>query len=58
MAMKGKQVATSLYLDPAMYEAIKGLSASTRVPVAVYLREALVDLLAKYKVKVPKGKAK
>lgn len=56
--MKGKQVATSLYLDPAMYEAIKGLSASTRVPVAVYLREALVDLLAKYKVKVPKGKAK
>jgi predicted DNA-binding protein len=57
-AMKGKRVITSLYLDPPMYEALKGLSASTRIPVAVYLREAMADLLAKYKVRVPKGSAK
>lgn len=56
--MKGKQVATSLYLDPVIYETLKEFSAKTRVPVAEYLREAITDLLAKYKVKVPKGKAK
>lgn len=57
--MKGKRVLTSLYLDPPAYEALKGLSESSRVPVAVYLREAIDDLLAKHKVKVkPAKKAK
>jgi predicted DNA-binding protein len=54
--MKGKRVLTSLYLDPPVHEALKGLSAKTRVPVAVYLREAIEDVLAKYSVKVPKPK--
>jgi hypothetical protein len=55
--MKGKRVLTSLYLDPPAYAALKAYSESTRVPVAVYLREAIDDLLAKHKVKVPKPKA-
>lgn len=57
--MKGKRVNTSLYLDPPAYEALKSLSEKSRIPVAVYLREAIDDLLAKYKVKVkPAQKAK
>lgn len=49
--MKGKRVLTSLYLDPPVHEALKRLSADTRVPIAVYLREAIDDLLKKYRVK-------
>lgn len=49
--MKGKRVLTSLYLDPPIHEALKGLSATTRIPVAVYLREAVGDLLVKYDAK-------
>ena len=54
--MKGKRVLTSLYLDPPVHKALKGLSESTRIPTAVYLREAIADLLTKYKVKAPVGK--
>jgi hypothetical protein len=54
--MKGKRVMTSLYLDPPVHKALKGLSLATRVPTAVYLREAIADLLKKYGVKVPPGK--
>ena len=54
--MKGKRVMTSLYLDPPVHKALKGLSLTTRVPTAVYLREAIADLLKKYGVKVPAGK--
>lgn len=46
--MKGKRVLTSLYLNPPMHVALKQLSETTRVPIAVYLREAVSDLLAKY----------
>lgn len=56
--MKGNRVLTSLYLDPPAHAALKQLSEETRVPVAVYLREAIADLLAKYDVKVAKPKAK
>ena len=48
--MKGNRVLTSIYLDPPAYEALKNLSKETRVPQAVYLREALDDLLSKYDV--------
>ena len=47
--MKGKRVLTSLYLDPPMHAALKRLSETTRVPIAVYLREAVSDLLTKYR---------
>jgi len=54
--MKGRRVLTSLYLDPPVHKALRELSLTTRVPTAVYLREAIADLLGKYGVKVPKGK--
>lgn len=50
--MKGKRILTSLYLDPPEHTALKALSEKTRIPAAVYLREAVDDLLIKYKVKV------
>lgn len=49
--MKGNRIHTSLYLDPPVQQALKNLSATTRVPIAVYLREAIGDLLSKYEVK-------
>lgn len=52
--MKGNRILTSIYLDPPVYQALRELSDTTRVPQSVYLREALDDLLAKYKVKIPK----
>jgi predicted DNA-binding protein len=55
--MRGKRVLTSIYLDPPAHEALKELSESTRVPIAVYLREAIADLLKKYDVKT-RGKKK
>jgi predicted DNA-binding protein len=51
--MKGKRILTSLYLDPPVHKALKELSQTTRIPSAVYLREAIADLLHKYGVKVP-----
>jgi predicted DNA-binding protein len=56
--MKGKRVLTSLYLDPAAAEALRRLSDETRIPQAVYLREAIDDLFTKYSVKLPKLRAK
>ena len=56
VTMKGKRVLTSLYLDPPVHKALKQLSETTRVPTAVYLREAVADLLKKYGVKAPAGK--
>lgn len=42
----------SLYIDPDVHLAVKQLSKKTRVPAAVYLREAVDDLLVKYEVDV------
>lgn len=49
---EGKRVPTSLCLDPPMHADLKQLSAATRVPIAVYLREAVSDLLPKYRAEV------
>jgi predicted DNA-binding protein len=49
--MKGKRVMTSLYIDHAMHKALKTMSEQTRVPIAVYLREAVADLLIKHAAK-------
>jgi hypothetical protein len=54
--MKGKRVLTSLYLDPPVYKVLKKLSLDSRIPTAVYLREAIADLLKKYGMKVPGGR--
>jgi len=45
---KGKQAQVSSYYDPAQIEQLRRLSEITRVPQAVYMREALEDLLKKY----------
>lgn len=45
---KGNQTAITGYFDPDVAEQLKKLSETTRVPQAVYLREALDDLLKKY----------
>lgn len=55
--MKGKRIMTSLYIEPETHAALKELSEKSRIPIAVYLREAVEDVLAKYKVKV-RGSAK
>lgn len=39
----------SLYLDPEKAEILDRLAAITRIPKAVLLREAVDDLLAKYR---------
>jgi len=51
--MKGKRVLMSLYIDTDIYAAVKQFSKDTRVPAAVYLREAVDDLLEKYEIEVP-----
>jgi ribbon-helix-helix protein len=49
MPMKiGKRIMMPIYLDPHQREAIKRLAAATRVPMSVYFREAVDDLLVKY----------
>jgi len=45
---KGKQKQVTTYYPPADIEQLKRLSGLTRIPQAVYLREALEDLLKKY----------
>lgn len=55
--MKGKRIVVSVYLDPGQKTALDKLTNVTRVPTAAYVREAIDDLLTKYKRHL-KGKAK
>ena len=48
MRKKGSRVHADLYLDPEKHEQLLRLSQLTRVPMAVFAREALDDLLDKY----------
>lgn len=52
----GNQVKIASYYAPEAIEQLKRLSDATRVPQAVYLREALDDLLKKYAVTLRKLK--
>ena len=45
---KGVQTQVTSYYEADAIRRLKALSAATRVPQAVYLREALDDLLKKY----------
>lgn len=47
MAPRKKEL-QSLYLDPVQAKLLDDLAAETRIPKAVLLREAVVDLLAKH----------
>jgi hypothetical protein len=53
-----KRVFTGVYFDRPQHDALRQLSTTTRVPLAVYLREAVDDLLKKYGVKSPKPKGR
>lgn len=47
--MVTKRKSYMAYLDQEAVEALKKLSTITRVPASEYVREAIDDLLAKYK---------
>jgi hypothetical protein len=57
-AKKGHRLHIAAYIDEPVYEALRGLSLRTRVPTAAYLREAVDDLLRKYKAQIPKARRK
>ena len=52
--MRGKRAAASIYLRPEVLAALQNLSRQRDMPMAQLLREAVDDLLAKYRIKVPK----
>ncbi len=47
--MATKNIPTMIYLTPEQKKAMAQLSKTTRVPATVYFREAVDDLLKKYK---------
>ena len=47
----------ALYLDTGQIESLRKLSEITRVPVSVYIREAIDDLLKKYAKTLKRPKA-
>jgi hypothetical protein len=46
-----KKIQLALYLDADQVDALKALSARTRVPQQVYLREGLEHVLEKYRIR-------
>ncbi len=56
--MRGHREMMSIYLRPEVADCLRQLSAQTDTPIAHYLREAVDDLLTKYKVKVPKPRTR
>lgn len=55
--MKEKPIQTPMYLTPAQKKALDRLAEVTRIQRSVLVREAVDDLLAKYKKQL-KGGAK
>lgn len=47
---KTKRAFETIYLDPEKLDLLKKLAKDTRIPRAVLAREAIEDLLIKYKV--------
>jgi len=56
--MRGNREMMSIYLRPEVADCLRRLSARADTPIAHYLREAVDDLLTKYKVKVPKPRTR
>jgi predicted DNA-binding protein len=56
--VKGRQVLTNIYLEPAIYAALKKLSADTGAPMAFYLRKAVQKVLTEHGVKISRRKEK
>lgn len=53
--MATKNIPTMIYLTPGQKKAMGQLSKGTRVPASVYYREAVDDLLMKYKRQIKGG---
>jgi hypothetical protein len=53
---KGSQSQIASYHDIAAVRQLKRLSETTRVPMAVYMREAVNDLLKKYAATLRKAR--
>jgi predicted DNA-binding protein len=51
--MSRKKLSTTVYLTPEQDEQLKKLNQRTNVPVAVYIREGIDLVLAKYKEHLP-----
>lgn len=47
----GRRIATSAYLDPSVFEALNTLSQRLGIPVAELVRQAIDDLLLRYRVR-------
>lgn len=52
LKMVGRRVMTSAYLDPEVYEALTSLSKRLNIPAAELMRQAVGDLLLRYRVQV------
>ncbi len=44
-----RRVRVALFIEPEQRDQLQALSQATRVPWAIYVREAIDDLLVKYK---------
>ena len=51
--MARKKVSTTIYVTPEQNEALRLLHERTKVPVAVYIREGIDLVLAKYAHQMP-----
>jgi predicted DNA-binding protein len=51
--MARKKVSTTVYIEPEQAERLKVLHERTKVPVAVYIREGIELVLAKYEHLLP-----
>ena len=51
--MARKKISTTIYITPEQNEALKQLSAKTKVPVAEYIRQGIDLALEKYRGILP-----
>lgn len=51
--MARKKISTTIYITPEQNEALKQLSAKTKVPVAEYIRQGIDLVLDRYKENLP-----
>ena len=51
--MARKKISTTIYITPEQNEALKQLSAKTKVPVAEYIRQGIDMVLEKEKRNLP-----
>jgi predicted DNA-binding protein len=53
--LRGKQVLTSVYLDPEIHKTLKLLSAETGIPMARLIRDGIMKVLEEHGVKVARN---